>query len=379
MRSLFPAPPPTPNDPPPPVNSATGWDRLKGSSKVILCLGVIGGLGAALAFPGLGSHNQPVTQPMPASLQPSLITEPEPPLPQSALTLVSNSTPNPFVRNTTRHVPAPTEMALYTGPTQVTGAAPAAARATGALASGENGIVGSGAVDPDDKLGSALTASAELGTMHATLARNNEFTIRAGEVIPCLPIDAQNSSRPGFSSCRVPKWYRGSDQSRGLLPPGTKIFGQIKNGVAAGERRLGILYTRIETPWANIRLAAPGADAMGRSGLDGDTQTFFWDKVQAVALYSLLDAAIGTGQNLASSSLSQALNGGSRGGGGSTLNFGGQAQGLASQEMASRTNKPPVLTRDQALPVTVTVGQDLDFTAACRLAMRVNPMACPLQ
>ena len=63
------------------------------------------------------------------------------------------------------------------------------------------------------------------------------------------------------------------------------------------------------------------------------------------------------------------------------LNFGsigGQAQGLASQEMASRINRPAVVTRDQAMPMTVTVGQDLDFTDACKQAMRVDPMACPL-
>jgi type IV secretion system protein VirB10 len=216
-----------------------------------------------------------------------------------------------------------------------------------------------------------------LPTSKATLARNAEFTIRAGDVIPCLPIEAQNSGRPGFTSCRVPEWYRSSDQRRGLLPPGTRIFGQIRTGVAHGERRLGVLYTQIQTPRFNIALAAPGADALGRAGLDGDLQTFFWDRAGSVALYALLDVAIGAGQAAGSAALSRAVTGGN----GNVLNFGsigGQAQGLASQEMASGINRPPVLTRDQAMPMAVMVGQDLDFSGVCKQAMQVDPMACPL-
>ena len=125
------------------------------------------------------------------------------------------------------------------------------------------------------------------------------------------------------------------------------------------------------------QIAAPGADAMGRAGLDGDVQTFFWDRAGAVALFALMDTAIGAGQAAGTAALSRAVTGGN----GSVLNFGSignQAQGLASQEMASRINRPPVVTRDQAMPMTVTVGQDLDFTDACKQAMRVDPMACPL-
>jgi len=96
-----------------------------------------------------------------------------------------------------------------------------------------------------------------------------------------------------------------------------------------------------------------------------------------VALYALLDVAIGAGQAAGSAALSRSLTGSN----GSVVNFGsigGQAQGLASQEMANQVNRRPVLTRDQAMPMTVTIGQDLDFSGVCRQAMQVDPMACPL-
>jgi len=96
-----------------------------------------------------------------------------------------------------------------------------------------------------------------------------------------------------------------------------------------------------------------------------------------VALYALLDVAIGAGQAAGSAALSRSLTGSN----GSVVNFGsigGQTQGLAAQEMANQVNRRPVLTRDQAMPMTVTVGQDLDFSGVCRQAMQVDPMACPL-
>jgi len=285
----------------------------------------------------------------------------------------------------TRRRAVPTEMALFAVPVQSAAAAGAGkAAATGELLAGEPGGAGggirngaNGGADPDDRLAAHLSGATTLPTTRATLVRNAEFTIRAGDVIPCLPVDAQNSGRPGFTTCRVPEWYRGSDQRRGLLPPGTRIFGQIRTGLAQGEMRLGVLYTEIQTPRFKIALAAPGADALGRAGLDGDLQTFFWDRAKGVALYALLDVAIGAGQAAGSAALSRSLTGSN----GSVVNFGsigGQAQGLASQEMANQVNRRPVLTRDQAMPMTVTVGQDLDFSGVCRQAMQVDPMACPL-
>jgi len=268
-------------------------------------------------------------------------------------------------------------MVLYATPVQSSAAAAGTHAISGEGLSGEPGAAagaGFGRADPNDRLATQLTGATMLPGSKAPLVRNASFTIRAGDTIPCLPNDAQDSSRPGFTSCRVPEWYRSSDQRRGLLPPGTRIFGQIRTGLARGEMRLGVLYTEIQTPHFKIQLAAPGADAMGRAGLDGDLHTFFWDRAGSVALFALMDAAIGTGQNLASSALSRSFSSSN----GTTLNLGSQAQGLASQEQASALNRQPVLTRDQAMPITVTVGQDLDFTAVCKEAMQIDPMACPL-
>lgn len=349
-----------------------GWAGLSGGVKLgILGVGALGVV-IAVMLPTFSKKPPPAsTQPQDQHLPARIMAyDPPPPVIEVSNRVMASAAPTQEPVRKRR--PIPTEMALYSAPDLPIPPRPVSASPNPAGAEGEAGVDG-GARDPDDKLAASVSGGTHLATSRATLVRNADFLIRAGDVIPCLPIEALNSSRPGFTSCRVPEWYRSTNQRRGLIPPGTRIFGQIRAGLSQGEDRLGVLYTQIQTPRFNMAIAAPGADAMGRAGLDGDVNTFFWDKAGAVALYALMDVAIGAGQNAASSALSNAT-----GAGGQTLNLGSQAQGLASQQFGSTINKRPVLTRNEALPIAVTVGQDLDFSAACKMAMQADPMACPL-
>jgi type IV secretion system protein VirB10 len=351
MRSFFSGPSPdepvvTPTDP-------GGWNGLSGRTKLGIMGGVVIAAMAAIMWP---SWNTKPTQPqtgLPDQHAAARISDYDSPPPvQDVAARVTGAPPaGPAVR--TR--PVPTEMALYTGAKPTSASLPTAPAATTPTAP-------------------APATDGLPPTNHATLVRNPDYLIRAGDVIPCLPIDAQNSSRPSFSTCQVPVWFRSSNQRRGLLPPHSRMFGQIRTGLQAGEERLGIVYSLIQTPNFNMPIAAPAGDAMGRGGVDGDVNTFFWDRAGAVALYALMDTAVGVGQNLASSALSNSLHNG-----GTSLNFTGPTQSLAAREFDATINKAPVLTRDQALPTAVTVGQDLDFYEACMQAMRVDPMACPKQ
>ena len=165
---------------------------------------------------------------------------------------------------------------------------------------------------------------------------------------------------------------------RGLLPPGTKIFGQIREGLTSDwQPRLGVVYTQIQTPWFKMNFAAPGADAMGRTGEDVEVKSFFWDRAGSVALYGLIDATIGAAQGAGSAALSRAM-AGSNGTSVSFGNFGGQAQGLASQEMQHHSVGRQSGRAIPRCPSPSRSGRNLDFTDACRMAMQVFPMACPL-
>lgn len=365
-----------------------GWDGLSSGAKLGVAVLVVGGLTAAVVFSGGG---KPPPKAVPNAPQPTAserVNDYDPPpaggVLQDAVANVGNAFRDIGGTRAPRRRP-PTEMALYSAPNDGAYRAASVPRETsvGPSADRDDPVGGDAALvgargDREDRLASHLAQPVALPTNRARLALNRDFMIDAGADIPCLPVDAQNSAQPGFTKCRVPEWFRSSNMRRGLLPPGTIITGQIREGVDRGQRRLGLLYTRIDAGHFKVKIAAPGADAMGRAGLDAHEETFFWDRAGAAALFSLFDIAIGAGQAAGTAALSGAISGGR---GGTVLNLGGvggQAQGLAAQEMQSRLNRPAELSRRQALPVTVTVGQDLDFTDACRRAMAVNPMACPL-
>ena len=140
-------------------------------------------------------------------------------------------------------------MALYTvkaPPSQVTAAAAPAASGAAAPGTGTDGLP---------------------ATNHAVMVRHPDFLIRAGDAIPCLPVEAQRSDNPNFSTCEVPTWFRSSNQRRGLLPPHTRLFGQIRDGLQTGEERLGIVFSVIQTKWFDMPVASPASDVMGRGGL----------------------------------------------------------------------------------------------------------------
>ena len=367
MKSLFAAANADGAGIPTPVK-ASGWDGFGAKAKIGIGVVALAGAVAAVVVPGLG--DKPVAQQVVAQ--------------QPTTSSVNEYVPSPtigFIEQTSARVTGnigprrprayvPTDIGLYAAP-HVAGVAATSGRTAQAM----DGEVGHGGLtDPDDRLAASLGGATVLPVSKAVLVRHPDYVIRPGDPVQCLPQDAQNSGMPGFTRCRAPEWVRGGTQTRGLLPPGTLFFGQIRRGVAQGEERIGVLFTSIEGKNFRIPLSAPGGDAMGRPGYQGDVKTFFWDRLGSVALYSLLDMGIGVGQNLASSSLSRAISGGN----GSTFNLGGQVQGLASQEMASRTGRNPVVTRDQGLPVLITVGQDLDMYDVCMKLRRYDPMACPL-
>jgi type IV secretion system protein VirB10 len=354
MKSLFDRSAPNPV----PVGEAAGggWNGLNGRTK----MGILGGIAVAaitaVMWPGFNTHPPQTQSAAPDQHPPARISDYDSPPPvEDVAARVMNDAPAAPAR---RGRPVPTEMAIYTAPNPSAVGAAATAPATAP------------ATDPNAAMAGLPP------TNHATLVHNPDYLIRAGDVIPCLPIDAQNSSRPSFSTCQVPVWFRSSNQRRGLLPPHSRMFGQIRTGLQAGEERLGIVYSLIQTPNFNMPIAAPAGDAMGRGGVDGDVNTFFWDRAGAVGLYALMDIGVGVGQSLASSAMQNTFKNGT---GGTSINIQGPAQSLASHEFDATINKPPVLTRDQALPITVTVGQDLDFYDACMQAQRVDPMACPKQ
>lgn len=368
---------------PSPVQQATSpiagrWQGLKGWHKLGIGAAATAGLVALVVMPGLGGiggQDKPQRKAEADKVQPfdAGIT------PAAAHAMATKEPPLGGQAPRFHRVPPPLDIDAYSAPVAPPSAPARAATAADGLAdpaASEGAQAGLGAQGHPDSLAGQLSGPVLLHGSRAAIMRHPDYVITAGAHIPCLPVEATNSALGGFISCRVPEWVRGTTERRGLLPPGTLIFGQIRAGMQHGQRRLGEVFTRIETAGDHftIPIAAPVADEMGRAGVDGDLRTFFWDQVGAVALYALLDSVERGAQAGANAAVSGAVGGE----GGNFIQFGG-GQSLAGLALRDRLNRPPELTRDQALPVEVSIGQDLDFYDACHERMAFNAMACPLQ
>ena len=64
-------------------------------------------------------------------------------------------------------------------------------------------------------------------------------------------------------------------------------------GLRRGQRRLFVTFTKIETPdGCMVRIRAPGADALGQAGLDGEIDNHFFQRFGAYIGMAFVDAAM---------------------------------------------------------------------------------------
>lgn len=236
-----------------------------------------------------------------------------------------------------------------------------------------------------DDLGRQLSGATTLATSHAVMTHHPSYMVASDQSIPCNLVDAINSSGGGtFITCSTREDVRDEDERRILIPAGSKLTGQIRNGMQAGQSRLQVAFTRIRTSGDNFRIqfTGPGTDALGRAGVEGELNTFFWETAGATALYALIDAAQGAIVGGAQAALNSALSSG-EGNNNNFLNLnlnggGAGSHSLAQTALQSRINRPPELNVRPGTPISISLGQDLDFYKACRARMEINPYACPL-
>jgi type IV secretion system protein VirB10 len=171
----------------------------------------------------------------------------------------------------------------------------------------------------------------------------------------------------GFVTCVVPIDVRGTTGDVVLLDRGTKIVGQIENGLVQGQERVFVLWTRAETPnHVVISLNSPGADELGRAGLSGEVDNHWWKRFGGALMLTLLQGSLNAGSALAANS-------GNGNNNAATLGFvyGAQSSGnqVANTALENSINIPPTLRKNQGDTVSVFVAQDLDFSAVYKLKL----------
>lgn len=201
----------------------------------------------------------------------------------------------------------------------------------------------------------ALRRLSPIGEARAGFLPDRNLLITAGTSLPCVLQTAMDSATPGYVSCLVSRDVYSDNGAVVLMERGTRVLGEYRGGVETGRRRLFVLWTRAVTPTGvAVALASPAADALGRSGFDGEIDTRFWDRFGGALLLSIVDdgvyAAAGRGQEFQSSARVPS-----------------DAAAIALQNSIAI---PPTLRKAQGSEVSIFVAQDLNFADVYRLRPR---------
>jgi type IV secretion system protein VirB10 len=231
-----------------------------------------------------------------------------------------------------------------------------------ALAASPDGPAG--AASPDNSPLGGLLKPTQLDGVRAARLPHPDMTITMGTPFPCIPQEPLTSDAPGLVTCIVPVDVRGTTGRVVLLDRGTKVVGTVQAALMQGHSRLFVLWQRAETPNPNhviINLNSPAADQLGEAGLDGDIDTHFWQRFGGAIMLSFIDSGLQAAAAVASSKTGNNSV--------SFSSFSSNGQSVASTALQNTINIPPTLHRDQALPATVFVARDLDFSDVYGLAV----------
>ncbi|MFW8609954.1 MULTISPECIES: type IV secretion system protein VirB10 [Rhizobium] len=201
-----------------------------------------------------------------------------------------------------------------------------------------------------------------------TASRNDRIDalIPQGTLIRGVLETAIQSDLPGMVRAVTSTDVYSFDGRRILLPKGTMLMGEYKSGMARGQTRILIVWTRaLRSDGTSVALGSYGTDDLGRSGLTGSVDKHYLERFGAAAVLSLVGgvSSFVAGLNSDGSSNSSSSS--------TSSNAQTQAQQTLSQTMAEMANMtlkdsisiPPTIYVDQGTEIMVFVRKDLDFSS----------------
>jgi type IV secretion system protein VirB10 len=180
---------------------------------------------------------------------------------------------------------------------------------------------------------------------------NPATTVPLGTVIQAVMETALDSNRAGFARAVIARDVYGFDGTRILIPKGSKLFGEYKADLSAGQNRALNQWHRLTRPDGSIiDVDSPSADPLGRAGLKGKVNSHFLARFGGSILQSALDIGVQIAARQASGSTY-------------VLALPNSTQNLQNAVPNRAEDIRPTLTVRQGTSVSVFVGRDLDFTA----------------
>jgi type IV secretion system protein VirB10 len=199
----------------------------------------------------------------------------------------------------------------------------------------------------------AAKPEGEIYNPHTLEAPASPFQVMAGTLVAAALVTGINSDLPGTVVAQVTQPVFDTVSGRALLiPQGARLIGRYQSEISFGQDRALIAWERIVFPnGASIRIAEPGTDGSGASGLPGRTDNH-WDRVFAAAgLATVLGIGAEIGE-AGDSDLERAFR----------LGFADSVSRSGDRIVARSLSVQPTIRVEPGTPVHVLVTRDLVLT-----------------
>ena len=216
-----------------------------------------------------------------------------------------------------------------------------------ANAAGGNAAPAGGSVtlNSNDRFVAAVTGDT---TQKAQKIGDPSKVVPQGAVIPAVLETAINSDLPGYTRAIVSRDIRSFDGTAVLIPRGSRLVGQYKSGLASGETRAFIIWTRLIRPdGLSVQLSSPSTDDLGQAGASGQVNTHFVKRFGAAMLLSVVNGLAGSLQGSNSSTI--------------VIGTSTDAQNVATEALTNDVKIPPTIKVPPGAPIQVFAARDLDF------------------
>ena len=307
-------------------------------------IGVVALLGAATLW-GLNAARQDAAAPIVPAPQPAPAVQAPPAVPPQAVTQLA---PPP--------VPAPAPV-LAAPPQTAPAAAPQANRAANPtvvfdasalpapLAVAPGAPAGTG--NSNDDFAARLGATGG-GSATAASSFDPKTTVTQGTLIPAVLETAIDTDVPGYARAVVSADVRSFDGTRVLVPRSSRLIGQYKSGLQAGQKRAYVIWTRLIRPdGVSVNIASPAVAFSGETGLAGKVNSHFFERFGSAMLLSVIGGLSAIGGN-------------------ASVLIAGGGQSAAAAAVGQGAAIGPTVRVRQGQPIRVFTAKDLDFSKVTR-------------
>ena len=242
------------------------------------------------------------------------------------------------------------------------------AGAGGTSLAGDSDSGAAGAAEPEEDANRRFVRSMgaqDVQLVKATQNHRIDALIPQGTVIRGILETAIQSDLPGMVRAVISSDIYSFDGRRILLPKGTMLTGEYRSGLARGQTRVLIVWTRaLRADGTSVSLGSYGTDDLGRSGVAGIVDKHYLERFGASAVLSLVGGISSFIAGLNADGSSDAASGSSNNGATEAQQTISQTMSdMANQALKDSINIPPTIHIDQGSEIMVFVRRDLDFSS----------------